>query len=286
MNIVKPSCLCTLSTKSSIKDLLLLLSSLNYIKYNKTIYILCDSFTKNYINNITHEYNYKIKLYNELDKYDNINLGSQFVSEDENVKKKKWTEFMLEKTYIIDNALEEYSDVLFVDSDLMFINDLPDVYLDYEIGLCPHNILKSTEDKYGKYNGGSLWVNTKNFSKWWIENTWKDTTKYMEQQCLDDVSNNFKTFFFDDNYNFGWWRLQTNEPDEIKSRRRKFKFNGNTTYYNKKKLISVHTHFYDTSSRQVCLFNKFLKTYLNGEINNMIENVGNISIKTNDYDLI
>lgn len=273
----KPSCLCTLSTKNSIKDLLLLLHSLNYIKYNKIIYIVCDSFTKNYIENLKSNYSFIIKLFNQLDKYDNIQTSSQYGSDDID-RKINWIKFMLEKTFIIDRALEENDNVLFVDSDIFFINDLPDIDLNYDIGLCPHNIAISLENKYGKFNGGSLWINNKNFSQWWNDNTWKDTTKYMEQQCLDDAPNNFKTFFFDDNYNFGWWRLQSVEPNEIKNRRRKFKFLNETTYYNKKKLICVHTHFYDSTSRHVCLFNKFLKSHLNKSLCEIIDSVENISV--------
>ena len=278
----KPSSLCTLSTKESIKDLLLLLESLNYINFCKNIYIVCDTFTENYINSTIQKYKYKIVLLNKLDKYENINLGIQF----DNMHKKKWTEFMLEKTVAINIALDENSDTLFVDSDLLFINDLPDIDYNYELGLCKHNILETIENKYGKYNGGSLWINSKKFSSWWIENTWADTTKYMEQQCLDLAPDNFKTFLFDNTHNFGWWRLQSNNPDEIKNRRRKFKFVNNITYYNKNPLISIHTHFFDTTSRQVCLFNKFLLDYLNNDIKNIIKSINNVEITKNNYELI
>ena len=272
--MIKPSSICTLSTKNSIKDLVLLLESLNYIKYDKTIYIICDSFTQNQLSN--HKYNFIIQLFNELDKYETICLVNQYNSKEE------WTKFMLEKTTIINYALTTNSDTLFVDSDIMFLNELPDVDPNYELGLCPHNILKSHEEKYGKYNGGSLWVNTNKFTSWWVEETFKDTTKYMEQQCLDDAPNYFKTMFFNNNHNFGWWRLQVNEAEEIKSRRHKFKFKNNTTYYDNKPLISIHTHFYDTTSRQVCLFNKFMKNYLNDDIKQIIINIENNIFSENE----
>lgn len=276
----KPESLCTLSTKNSIKDLLLLLSSLDYIFNSKPIYIVCDSFTYNYIEKTPNNYQYKIKLFNILDKYKKICLGTQ----SSQIQKKEWTEFMLEKTKAIDYALEENSNTLFIDSDIMFVNDLPDINKDYELGLCEHNILESVREKYGKYNGGSLWVNTRKFSSWWIENTWADTSKYMEQQCLDLAPNTFKTFIFPQTHNFGWWRLQTNEVEEIKNRRRKFKISNGNTLYDKKQLISIHTHFFDTSSKQVCLFNKFVKTYLNDRLVKIINDINNTIIKTNEYE--
>ena len=73
----KPESLCTLSTKNSIKDLLLLLESLNYISNSKTIYIVCDTFTKNYIEHITNNYRYEIKLFDILNKYEKIHLETQ-----------------------------------------------------------------------------------------------------------------------------------------------------------------------------------------------------------------
>lgn len=278
----KPESLCTLSTKNSIKDLLLLLASLNHISNHKPIYVVCDSFTHDYIEKTSNNYYYKIKLFNILDKYEKICLGTQ----SEQIQKKEWTEFMLEKTKAIDYALEENSNTLFIDSDIMFINDLPDINKDYELGLCEHNILESIKEKYGKYNGGSLWVNTRKFSSWWIKNTWSDTSKYMEQQCLDLAPKEFKTFIFPQTHNFGWWRLQTNEVEEIKNRRRKFKKSKNTTLYDKKPLISIHTHFFDTSSRQVCLFNKFVKSYLDEKIVQSIKNINDMKIKISDYELV
>lgn len=278
----KPESLCTLSTKNSIKDLILLLSSLDYISNTKTIYIVCDSFTKDYIEKTIVNYKYKIKLFSILDKYDKICLGTQ----SSQIQKKEWIKFMLEKTKAIDYALQENSNTLFVDCDIMFISDLPDINKEYELGLCEHNILESIREKYGKYNGGSLWINTPKFTSWWIENTWNDTTKYMEQQCLDLAPNTFKTFIFPQTHNFGWWRLQTNEPGEIKNRRRKFKISNGITLYDKKQLISIHTHFYDTSSRQICLFNKFVKTYLNDKLVQIINDINNIHIKITEYELI
>lgn len=268
----KPESLCTLSTKNSIKDLLLLLASLNYISNSKPIYIVCDTYTYNYIEKISTNYQYKINMFNILDKYESICLGTQS-SQD---RKKEWTQFMLEKTKAIEYALEENSNTLFVDSDIMFISDLPDINKDYELGLCEQNILESIREKYGKYNGGSLWVNTSKFSSWWIENTWADTYGYMEQQCLDLAPNAFKTFIFPQTYNFGWWRLQTNEPQEIKNR--KFKISNGNTLYDKKELLSIHTHFFDTSSRQVYLFNKFVKTYLNDKLIKIINDVNDMHI--------
>ena len=278
----KPESLCTLSTKNSIKDLLLLLASLDYISNFKPIYIVCDTFTLNYIEKISYNYKYKIKLFNILDKYEKICLGTQ----SSNLQKKEWTELMLEKTKAIDYALEENSNTLFIDCDIMFINDLPDINKNYELGLCEHNILETVREKYGKYNGGSLWINTQKFSSWWIENTWADTSKYMEQQCLDLASNTFKTFIFPQTHNFGWWRLQTNEPSEIKNRRRKFKISNDNTLYDKKKLISIHTHFFDSSSRQVCLFNKFIKNYLNSRLIKIINDINSTNIKISEYELI
>jgi hypothetical protein len=277
----KPDSLCTLSTKNSIKDLVLLLTSLNYISNTKPIYIVCDSFTKDYIEKTINNYQYKIKLFNILDNYKQICLGTQF-----NIQKKEWTEFMLEKTKAINYALEENTNTLFIDSDIMFLSDLPDINKEYELGLCEHNILESIRQKYGKYNGGSLWINTPKFSSWWIENTLNDSSKYMEQQCLDDAPDAFKTFYFPETHNYGWWRLQTNESEEIKNRRRKFKITNGITLYNRKQLISIHTHFYDNSSRQVHLFNKFVKTFLNEKLVKIINDISNIEIKTDEYDLI
>jgi|GEM_PF-2776445 len=102
--------ICTLSTIKNIKDLQLLLKSLELIGNNRHIYILCDKETSDVIN-----------VKNNIHLVPTLEVPSQ--SRREMVKNNIWIDFMLKKCDIIDEALRYHKNTLFVDSDIVFLND-------------------------------------------------------------------------------------------------------------------------------------------------------------------
>lgn len=232
---------CTLGTYSCLVEIELFLLSLNLYSDKMNVYLLTDSKTKEYLLSKVNKYeNLSIKIFNNLDKYDGISSNYQA----DPIKKKIWIDFMLEKGTIIDIALEVNSNTLFLDSDQVILNKLPKMKKS-DICLSYHDIDIEESKKYGKYNGGCIFVNNNNFSKWWCEYTYKLKDKvFMEQGTLDYASKFFKVEIMDNNINFGYWRYTVNKDDIVEYRKFKFGNNDYDILYDNKILVSVHTHFF------------------------------------------
>jgi hypothetical protein len=246
MEIVKKNTLnsfCTLATKNVYSDLIHLLTSIEKYYSDIPIYILCDTFIENKIKD---KYS-NIKIYNKLDKYSNKNRAEM---ENDNI----WTEFMLKKAEIIDISLEYNYNTLFVDSDIIFLDSNLEIDYSKEIGLSKHEIKEENIQKFGKYNGGFIYVSSKNFTKFWLEKT--KSSRYMEQACLEMVPDEFTYFEFPINHNFGWWRLfESDNPEEIINN---FRFQSKEIFYSDKKLNSIHTHLNENNNLLNVHFNNFL----------------------------
>lgn len=252
----------TLANKKAKNDIELLLLSLELYNPHTPVYICCDNYIEKYIKNS----NYNLKLYtiNTLDKYGEINRQ-------EMERKNMWLDFMLEKTASIKLALEHHNNTLFVDSDILFLNNINNLDFNKQIGLSPHFIKKQNEDLYGKYNGGFFYVNDKSFCDWFIDKS-KTDSKYYEQYTLNFVNSKYNMFEFPIQFNFGWWRLLECNENEIESRMKKFTINNNEIQYNNKPLICVHTHFIENNETYVGkltnTFNDFIINLLNKCDNN------------------
>ena len=148
---------CTLGTYSCIIEIELFLLSLNLYSDKMDVYLLTDSKTKEYLLSKVNKYeNLSIKIFNNLDKYDGISSNYQADPD----KKKIWIDFMLEKGTIIDLALKESDNTLFLDSDQVILSKLPRMKK-CDISLSYHDIDIEESKKYGKYNGGCIFVNKK-----------------------------------------------------------------------------------------------------------------------------
>jgi hypothetical protein len=194
--------ICTLTTINSIHECEIFLISLKHFHPNISIYISCDTESLNYINLFIKKYNLNnIYLYNLLDKY-------------KNKEKENWLEFMFEKCNIINIALEKERNILFCDIDMIFTNYIFNFNTNYDIGLSPafNNL-----HKFGKYNAGFIFINNKNFTKWWRENRLE--SDYFEQETLNRVYKDFKIYEIEYEYNYQWSRLENgneNKLNEIK----------------------------------------------------------------------
>ena len=96
---------CTFATKNAFDDLRLLLHSLEIYHKNIPIFIYCDDYINEKINN----YGFDLQIYKkvELNKYTNLNRQSM---ESQNI----FTEFLLNKANVIDYAMETYNNTLFI----------------------------------------------------------------------------------------------------------------------------------------------------------------------------
>ena len=130
------------------------------------------------------------------------------------------------------------------------------------------------EKQFGKYNGGFVYVNNKEFTKWWRDNT--PGSKYMEQGVLEEAPKTFSIFEFGPEYNFGWWRLFECENSE--ERVKKFSYDTCLKYDNKP-VVSLHTHFFEDKIQNQ---SQFLANKFNEFVFNLLPNDNDIKkyIKT------
>ena len=237
---------CTFATKGAYKDLRLLLHSLELYHPEVPIFILCDKWVNDKIDE--DEYNLKIYKRIDLEKYTDMNRNKM---EEQNL----FTEFLLKKADVIDYAMECYENTLFIDGDIVILNKL-DLLIDkkYDVGLSPHHILEESEKMFGKYNAGFMYIANKNITNNWRELVNKRNT-FDDQQSLDYFEEDFKVFKFDDSYNYGWWRLfQCENPQE---RLNLFTIDDNI-YYEFNTLKCIHTHLYEKNDQQTIQFNKLI----------------------------
>jgi hypothetical protein len=242
-------CIATMATKPCYDDIKLLLKSISIFSPNIKIYILGDSYI---CENCVIDYpNLNIITLCQLDKYTPYNRKQL---EERNMM----LDLTLEKCVIIDHALSENKNVLFLDADIILFNPIESIItedqLQKDIGLSPHLIVKRDEDLYGKYNAVFIYISNKNVTSWWRKNS--INSPFFEQKPMDDMPLCFNCFYFLPQNNFGWWRLlQAEKPLEIAN---KFTVKNNTILYDNLPLNSIHTHVISNFIYTV-QFNEFIK---------------------------
>lgn len=164
-----------------------------YVRYhpNRQLYVACDSHVAASLHG-TH-----VETLQLLDKY-----GDK--SRKELVKLSLWTEMQLQKATVMAHALKSHSSVLFVDCDLIMLAPLPAMQAQ-ELGLSKHNAWKSFEKKYGKYNGGMVFVRNSQLLDDWRNAT--RTSTYFEQLALETLAEKHAHFDIDSRANVGWQRF-------------------------------------------------------------------------------
>lgn len=264
INIVKQStvfnCISTMATNNCWIDLQLMLFSLYqfHSKDQLTIYIACDDFIWDKLsNNWANIYvpDFKIICIKSLNKY-----SGQTRAQLE--QKGEWLNFMLEKCTGIDMAFDNgFNNVLFVDSDMVFLNKINfedfGTNIDKSIGRSRHYIKQTNQRNYGAYNGGMLWINHQGFTDWWRYGSYT-SSRYYEQAILEDTDKYFSSFDIPIQYNYGWWRLYECEPEDIQQRESQFRVIDDIITYDGKPLRSIHTHFGEYSFIHTVKFNAFI----------------------------
>lgn len=238
---MQPQSFSTLATNTALKDLELFYTSVRRFYPDTDIFLVCDSAVVEWAQEKNDS---NLHCDPVLEKYAGQNR-KQMESAG------TWTSFMLEKCTAIDNALEVHDNTLFLDCDQCVLSH---IHIEpCELGLSQHFIKPENENRYGKYNGGFVFVASKKFTKWWRQNT--PGSKYMEQGVLEQAPQHFETYEFPIQYNFGWWRLY--ECDEIAKRESLFDYDLRLTY-DGKPVVTLHTHFFDNSFPITAKFNKFI----------------------------
>lgn len=247
-----PSAFCTINTQSCRQELLGMLLSLSLHHPNANMYIVCDSKSKEYIEQSTPQPKLNITWYVELDKYSHLSRG-------EMEKMKIWSEFQMAKATVIEYSLNCEKDVLFLDSDIIVFDpiELPLSIENYNLGVSPHYMKKNITDKYGYYNGGVLWASCKDIPKLWKQ--YNNTSRYYDQAAIEDLVKQYnKSYFeFGEHYNLQTWRFFHGNDQENKVQTKEHvTVKNNVVLYKNNPLKFIHTH-YNTKDGMFKDFNLF-----------------------------
>ena len=220
-----PSSFCTIATIGCIDELVGHLLSL-YIHHHSTpVLVMCDTGTmvraKEYLPFLCN-----VEYVCVLDRYSGMNRKQMEILG-------LWTEFQMKKAKAISMSLERYSDVLYLDSDILVTGKI-EVDKSKAVGLSPHLIKKEFTDKYGYYNGGMLWTRDQSVPISWMEHS--KNSRFYDQACIEELAKNFDYFEFDMTYNVSWWRMEQRDDDITSRFGEGFKFDNQS-------IKCVHTHF-------------------------------------------
>ena len=247
---MKPSSFCTICTLPCAFELIGLLLSLSIYHRDENIYIISDTKTKKIIEEMTPKPRLNIKWFVELDEYDGMN---RMIMEQKGLIKEFWNN----KARVIKKCLNDFNDTLFLDSDIIILDELNDIDDTKELGVSPQFIKQVNIDETGYYNGGCIWTRSKNVPDDWIKYT--KTSRYVDQASIEDLVKKYTYFEFGDNYNLQCWRLYLSPEGKHKIISYLSSDNG-IVMYKDKPLKFIHTHFLDQRFND---FNSLLFNHIN-----------------------
>ena len=246
-----PSCICSFATNNVEYDCTLFLKSLSHVHPNINVIMFVDNYIDNMIQNMS-DLSLNITTVSILEIYSSKNRSQM---ELEGI----WTNFQMIKSNLIDYGLKHYSDVLYVDCDIFFINPIQwEIINDHSLLLSEHYISKWCTDLHGYYNGGVIWTNDDTFpSKW---RTFTETSRYFDQASLEDCAKCFNTGIIEENSNVAWWRIEI--ADEPKEKMLSyFSVNEENIFFKNKPITFVHTHF-NINNHNYSSFNEKIRELL------------------------
>jgi len=246
----KPSSFCTICTNNCSFELVGLLLSLSIYHTNEIIHILCDTKTKNTIDNMSPQPKLRMFFYLELDKYDGLNRMSM-------EKKGVWSEFQMSKANVIKKALDYSNDTLFLDSDIIITDIIDNIDFSKDIGISPQFITQEHINKTGYYNGGVLWSKNKTVPHDWINFTKK--SRYFDQASIEDLAKKYSFFEFGENYNLQCWRYYLSPEGNEQIKNNITSIPNDKLFYKNKPLKFIHTHFLD---KRFDIFNRLIIEHL------------------------
>lgn len=264
-----PSVIATLATIDAIQDLRVLLLTLSVFNPNPpTVYLYCDHPVSLIIPRIN--YPGKIFVRKELDLYSGFPRSVLESLPGKNLPT-RWADFMAEKIYLMNWAFTDAGaaagGVLFCDADICFLGPLPSIPERALAALSPHAIRPRDEAKFGKYNGGFVWLSGPAMTRIWLEAC--PTAFYFEQSALEDVAEAAaaagpgKLYEFPVTQNYGWWRLWQGEKS-VSDLQKLWTMNRMKSpehvgiLVDGEPLGSVHTHFYEKRDGATMSYNEWV----------------------------
>ena len=226
----------TVATTNCYKEFLLTKFSLE--QYHECQwYVSCDAFTHSQIAHL-----------------ENVEARPMVASDDCNhnstdpAQRRTFLEVVLTKFDICKEAIANHGSVLFLDSDMLFVNPLGAQALrvmeneDLDAVLSQHMTNNwQNEAHHGYYNVGMFQLrNTAMIDAWkYLSENHERLGMYYEQKPLEYVQRNFITANFPIYYNIGWWRF--NEP-QTRSRLDSIALKDNQLFFGDHPAVNFHVH--------------------------------------------
>jgi hypothetical protein len=264
----------TLATAGAIDDLKTLLFSLGlFNNVAPKVYLYCDSATAA----ATPSFKYKGEIVTRaaLDIYSGKNR-LQMERTPGQVYPSMWFDFMAEKINLLEWAAAEEKagsgnggGIFFCDADICFFGPLPQVPSGVTLALSPHYIRPYDESRYGRYNGGYLWLSDPGHLAVWRKTC--HGSRFYEQSALEDVGQAARLdgafYEFPITENYGWWRLwQSAEGPDVAAAQWSIGRNkapgAAGILIGGAPLGSVHTHFCEKRDRATVEYNTWVKSWL------------------------
>jgi hypothetical protein len=180
--------------------------------HGEPIMILCDEDTKKYLE----QENFKDLQYitsanaKDLEEAKSA-VGSRFDSLDTFHR----IECIYKKMECIEKALEFYGNTLFLDADIIVVNNLQENFTE-DIVLSPHyhDPNKSHMSAYcGLFNAGYIFCADKTFPRFW-KNIYFNNSSFYEQEGMNYIAQKYEIDIFPKGHNIGFWRDEASRTDE------------------------------------------------------------------------
>lgn len=245
---MKPSSFCSMATESCWEELYGLLLSLSLFHPNEKVFLIVDTETKNKIEKVTPKLKLDITWNVALDKYTGLDRNKM-----NKISPTMFTEFVMNKCEIMKMALKHVPDTLFLDSDMVILDEINDIDNSKMLGVSPHYIRQPDCILYGYYNAGLLWTKSEEVINDWVLFT--KTSRFHEQGSIEDIVNKYSNFKFGENYNFSWWRVFQSDEDPKKI----VSYLGSNAQsqltYKGLPLKIIHTHFKNEINKEANVVN-------------------------------
>jgi hypothetical protein len=233
---------------NTIKDFTIFTQTLQLWNPDAVLYVATDSATLPVIRALKTRLTINTRV--TLDAYSGLDRAAMEARAG-TVYKMLWTDFMYEKAAVLEWVLESAAGAgaWFMDADIAHCAPLPVVPDWATVALSPHYICDRDASRFGKYNGGFLWMRDASLVAVW--RAAGHVARFYEQSALEDVASAAASglYEFPPHVNFGWWRMfqGTESPSTIQSKFSIFRTGaeGIGVRYDGAPLQSIHTHFYE-----------------------------------------
>ena len=222
-----------------------------------TVYLFCDTPIANKL--ASFKYSGEIVTKVALNEYLGLNRAKM-----EALPGKKYSslffDFMMEKLALMRWVLREQSNAMFCDADICFLGPLPSIPLGAKLALSQHMIRQRDENRFGRYNGGFMWLSSATQIDRWEAAC--AGSRFFEQAALEEVADGGEGFYpFPVTQNYGWWRLWqgSESPQNLLA---KWSLKAVPRHagilVSGSPLGSVHTHFHERRDDATRMFNEIV----------------------------